>query len=572
MLKSHQKYVLQWIGLFVLLSVVFLFYSYPLMDIWGSQTIGKNGAFSDTPQILSNLYLFDTSWDSGDLFYTDQLFVPLGESTLFHGLIPLMGGMYQIFGGEPLAFLNYFIFSCTLLAGWGAFRLAKEFSPGFWGPALVAMLYLFGSFRMAQWKDHIWFVVNFVPPWYFLYFRRIFTFHPIRLQSWKALIICFLLGLVSVSLEFYTTFFLIYLSIGYLLYRSMPPLFPESWTSRKKVLVTIFGIVALSLLVDLFRKWGIDDHHGLYWTGDLTGLFIPYTNRIYSWLVPQVPNWLLPGADEKVMFLGFSLILALIPAKIFYWKQGPGHRDPVARHLFIFNLILLILCFPVVKLFGHTFLKLPSAFLHFIPFVNNVRVPGRWIMFLYLFLPLFLIRVYGSRFSGFKREGIFLLLTLVLIAEHLPKAFDFFPQEVDRARMETIKKMPGQVLLPVPFGVRDGYRMIGQQDNRFMYEQTLHQKKLIGGYLSRVDRSIFDYYAADPFCSDMFTKMSHPDSKIIPREYSHFFEKFHPDIIDVREEYRNGELVRKIKESFIDAGVQLIEVESGLYRVQYPDK
>lgn len=556
-----------------IIFVLFMLYSFPLMQSWNSQTIGLYTAFADTPQILSNFYLLETSIEAGHPFYTNELFVPFGGSTAMHALIPIMTGLHFLTGGNVIAFLNTFLLISFLLAGIGAFRLAKTFAPegkehAFWGPLLVAFLYTYSTFRLAQWQDHIWYVVNFVPPWYFLWFRKIFHFKPIKIVSWKALIICFLLGVVSLSLEFYNTIFMVYLSIGYLVLKLLPSPIPKNWKTWKKGTSVAVVVILISQLVDWLQRSGWDDHHGLYWSGDLAGLIVPYTSRFYAFLFADgLPAWTGPNPDEKVMFLGFAFILALIPAKLMFWNKG---RDPQAGKLFWYTTILLVLCFPVLKVFGHTLLKLPSALIHYVPFFNNVRVPSRWIVMVLLFAGLFLYRIYAVHWSVKKGERVFLILFLVLVFEYWPKSYALFLDDVNTAKIELIKQETGEVVMPIPFGVRDGYRMIGEQDNRYLYEQTLYRKKLLGGYLSRVDSTVFDAYLADPLCRDLFKMMENPNEMSSSQsDYSGFFKAFHPNLIELREDYQYSEVWRVFKQACANNQVKLTDLGLGVYRLEY---
>jgi hypothetical protein len=54
---------------------------------------------------------------------------------------------------------------------------------------------------------------------------------------------------------------------------------------------------------------------------------------------------------------------------------------------------------------------------------------------------------------------------------------------------QTIANDPRPVrVLQLPFGVRDGTSSAGKFTARYQYFQTLHGKRLIGGYLSRISR------------------------------------------------------------------------------------
>lgn len=572
MIKNRYGNYVELFGACLILAAVFLFYSFPLILNWQDQIIGLDTPFADTPQILSNLYLFEKSWESGNLWHTHEVFYPVGASTLMHGFTPGMGLFFHISGLEPFAFLNTFTLLCFVLGGLGAFRLAKRFNPGFFPALLVAFVFSFSCFHLAQWQDHYWYILNFTLPWYLLCFPSVFDYPPhglIRLKSWKALVLCFLLGIISASLDYYTTFFLIYLSVFYMLWKRF--LSRLSWSAAiwKKVGLIFLVVLGCSLLIDVLRRAGWNDNHGFYWSGDLAGLFIPQNNRIYGTLFDHLTQgaWLQPGPEEKNLFLGFSFILALGYAKWLCWKKG---KDKAAKELFLISLLLLALCFPVLKLFGHTLLKLPTALLHYIPFLNNIRVPTRWGILVYLFMSLYLVRVYFIHLSKRQNTTFALVLLLVLVLEYWPKPYAFFPSQDYTASAELIKKQEGEVLLTIPFGVRDGYRMLGEQDNQQLYAQTLHSKKLIGGYFSRVSDRVFAFYENDPLCRTMFYLMENDTTMIVDQDYSGFFEKLHPDLLYVREDYLESTCFGHFKRAAKENGIRMEQVERQLWRIIYP--
>lgn len=572
MIKNRYGYYVELTGACLILAAVFFFYSFPLILHWQDQIIGLDTHFADTPQILSNLYLFESGWEKGSLWYTHEVFYPVGASTLMHGFTPGMGFLYLISGMEPFSFLNTFTLLCFVLGGLGAFQLAKRFNPGFFPALLVGFVYSFSCFHLAQWQDHYWYIINFTLPWYLLYFPSVFDFHPrhglFRLNSWKALIACFALGIFSASLDYYTTFFLIYLSVFYMIWKRFLSRITWSAALWKKVGLTSLLVLGCSLLIDVLKRAGWNDNHGFYWSGDLAGLFIPQNNRIYGNLFDSLTQgaWLQPGPEEKNLFLGFTLILALVYAKGLYWKKG---KDKASENLFLISFLLLTLCFPVLKLFGHTLLKLPTALLHYIPFLNNIRVPTRWGILVYLFMSLYLVRVYFIHHTK-KQNGILAVILLLLcIAEYWPKTYMLFPTKDYTATAGLIKDQEGEVLLTLPFGVRDGYRMIGEQDNQQLYAQTLHQKKLIGGYFSRLSDSVFAFYESDPLCASLFRLMEKETAAIVDQDYSGFFEKFHPNLLYVREDYLESPAFYHFREAALSNQVHLIQISDQLWRLDH---
>lgn len=554
----------------LLYGLVFLVYTFPLVKEWNAQIIGLDTAFADTPQILSNLYWFKSGMESGELGFTRDVFYPFGSSLVLHGYTPGMGLLYYWSGWSAFTFLNTFILGCFLFSGLGSFRLAQSMKLNVAWSLLVGFVFAFSSFRLAQLQDHYWYVINFTLPWYLLYFPSIFRFSEgkglPRIVSFKSLLICFLLGLMSASLDYYSTLFLIYLSGFYLLFRYVSRFSFPRWKPYQKWLLASLFLLGSSLLVDELRKAGIDNRHGLYWSGDVLGLLLPQNSAFYSsiWSGKMDLAWLQPGPEEKNLFLGLGLLMTLIWALVIYFREGSTGRN---RRVFWALVFIVALCFPVLKVGGHTLLKLPTAFFHYVPFLNNLRVPTRWGMLLFLFLPLF-IGLVLSKEGGFKTRILPYLLLILCAIEFKPNSYQLFPKNDSHQTLaKQIAELPGEVLLTFPFGVRDGYQMLGDFDTRELYKQTIHHKKLIGGYLSRVSDSLFVQYEQDPLCRDLFRFFKGNELVLDQQDYSRFFRNFSPDILWIREDYRNTAVQAFFTKVAREYGYALVRVDEGLYRI-----
>lgn len=585
MSKTTLRKVTNGLLAFAFYAVIFLIYTDPLINFWDVHIIGVDDPQADTQQILSNLYLFEKGWEQGSLFYTHDFFYPLGASTLMHGYTPGMGFLYMISGMPVFAFLNTFVLLAFCLGGLGAFFLAKRLNPSFFPALFTGFVFSFSCFHLGQYQDHYWYVINFTLPWYLLVFPAAFDFHPrhgiLRVASWKAVLACLLLGIVSVSLDYYTTFFLLYLSLFYALWKRWEPERLFAKMNWKWVLGGLVLLVLVSQGIDVLKRSGLDDKHGLYWSGDVAGLFIPQNSRMYEKPFEQLAtaSWTEPGPAEKNLFLGFSFILLL---GVTLWMHQRTVRDRTSRNLLLASVLLLALCFPVFKLFGHTLLKLPTALLHYIPFLNNIRVPTRWGILVYLFLGLYTVRVWRYR----KYQGlVFALLLIAVVTEYFPSTYSVFPTNQSSEHRigdpyhgdpdidvvtPLLEKEEGKVLLTLPFGVRDGYRQIGFQDSRHLYAQTLHGKQMLGGYFSRLDGEVFQQYEDDALCRDLFRLIEGKPALENPKNYPAFFTKFRPDLLWVTEAYSDHAAFRKIEEAVgLTKGVSLKPVGPGLWRFRY---
>lgn len=524
--------------------IVYVIYTFPLIGQMGDVIIGLPGAKADTPQVLSNLYLFKTGMAQGSVWHTTELFYPIGSNTYMHGFMSGLGLLYWLLGcPDAFVFLNIILIIAFLLTGLGAYHLAKKYLNNHVAALCCGFIYAFSAFKLGHFTDHYWFVINFTIPWYYLIFPSILRFEgnglP-RIQSYKNLILCLLLGIISASLDYYETFFLIYTSIFYVLYRYSAQL---NWKPIPKTYQ--WGLILLLILggsgiVDLLRQYGVDDKHGLYWGGDIAGFVLPLFSRFLDFDLLNTQSQMLFNKSfmEGNMFLGWSLILLFLYS-VFLYVKNPNKS--AARIFLYMSLLVIVLCLPSLRFFGHTIIKTPSAFLHYIPFLNHLRVPTRWAMLLYLFIPIFCFLVLSK--NDYWRKSITLsaaLLGLLLFIEYFPKPYAFFNKNHDIENALALKALPGDVMLHLPLGLSDGYKALGNGDTRHMYLQTIHHKKLLGGYFSRLSDEVFDLYTGDAVMQNLLILLEGKEtqSTMVNRQQANaFIERFQPDIIYVDEAY-----------------------------------
>ena len=62
-----------------------------------------------------------------------------------------------------------------------------------------------------------------------------------------------------------------------------------------------------------------------------------------------------------------------------------------------------------------------------------------------------------------------------------------------------LKGMPDGALLQLPFGLSSGNRHIGKMQKDQLRQVAIHEKRLLGGHLSRVPEYVFEYYQSNQF-------------------------------------------------------------------------
>jgi hypothetical protein len=91
-----------------------------------------------------------------------------------------------------------------------------------------------------------------------------------------------------------------------------------------------------------------------------------------------------------------------------------------------------------------------------------------------------------------RRRLIAALAGVLVVVELCPAPRTLYSAEIPSI-YSIIAADPRPVrVLQLPFGVRDGVSSAGNFTARYQYFQTLHEKPLIGGYLSRISRPRID--------------------------------------------------------------------------------
>jgi hypothetical protein len=151
----------------------------------------------------------------------------------------------------------------------------------------------------------------------------------------------------------------------------------------------------------------------------------------------------------------------------------------------------------------NTYVPTPWALLRYVPIIGAARVPARMgvvVMLGFAVLVVYALVAIVNRFPARRR--------LILCTAGFALAFELFPGP-RRLYSAAIPKVYQAVaadprpvrVLRLPTGIKDGLSSMGNFGPQAQYYQTLHGKRLIGGYLSRVDSSSKLFYRRQPVMS-----------------------------------------------------------------------
>ncbi|MDP3717355.1 MAG: DUF2079 domain-containing protein [Acidobacteriota bacterium] len=183
---------------------------------------------------------------------------------------------------------------------------------------------------------------------------------------------------------------------------------------------------------------------------------------------------------------------------------------------------------------GWWWITIGFALLALGPFIylagTNTHVPGPWALFRYI-TPMSLARTptrfaivaalglavllagalaaFGERWPQ-RRRAITALVALLLAMELWPAPRTLYSAAISPV-YDTIAADPRNIrVLSLPFGVRDGVSSIGNFRPRSQFNQTRHEKRIIGGYLSRISEQRAERMRIERPTLAILMKMSEP--------------------------------------------------------------
>ncbi|QKG58341.1 hypothetical protein GKZ68_17930 [Hymenobacter sp. BRD128] len=504
-------------------AALYGWFSWPLGREWSTAFVGN--PHSDANQYIWNVWNFQRQAAAGhNPFYTPLLLYPQGTSLWLHTYTPVLGvlnlALHQEFWAVNLGLLLSFV-----LSGVGAARLAGRWvrQPLLCG--LVGFAFAFSPFKLAHWPEHYHVLLTATVPFYIMAFLDGLTFEPgrwvPRVRSRQQVAWAIFLLLITLLSDYYTLAGLLWFSAGYAAWWAWR-LGAISWR-RWQPWAALVAIFVLGHFISRgLALVGLDDKAGVWWGGDLAGYVVPPNGS--RWLATpatralwQSPRFHNPASTENVSFLGYLLPLLALGLAVAAWRRpAAAPRPPAETRPFWFLLALFVLLtMPELRWQGKDLLRMPTSIVHFVPFINNIRCPVRYVMLASLLLPLAAsIGLDGwlRRWPAAGRWVVAGALLLGVLVEFQPTAYPLIRAADVPTAYRVVAASASPVVFPIPLGLLDGYRQVGHMDAQELFYQTVHGKALRGGYLSRVPAATFAAFAHEPVLRTLLLAQEHPDS------------------------------------------------------------
>lgn len=224
---------------------------------------------------------------------------------------------------------------------------------------------------------------------------------------------------------------------------------------------------------------------------DLLAFLVP--NPVSVWLGWVASEWLSTFPDglmENVTAIPWTAIFVVAIALMY-----AGARLPRFWVMFTAGSVLLALG-PFIQIAGwQSHIPTPWAILRYFPVIGAARMPTRFSILVMLGAAALLTFAVSSLRANSRRAWLpFTAVTSCLILELLPAPRLVHPVRVPSFYLAIAADPRPIRVLTLPFGLRDGTSSVGNFSASAQFYQTVHEKGLIGGYVSRLPRRSLEPY------------------------------------------------------------------------------
>ena len=479
-------------------ALLTLLFTYPIVFQLSTHLPGDGG---DTNVFIWNLWWVRKAVTQlhANPFWTDYIFYPEGVSLVFHTLVPfngLLGIPLQAFASLITA-NNCIILLSFVLSGYGAYLLIRFLIADRLSAFLGGMIFTFCPYKFAHLLGHFNLVSTEWLPFYALALLKLTNNN--RREATCPSLLCAVFLLLIALCDLYYLIYALMLTALLAVYRIRTEGFHAFRKQEGRSLATassLFLIGFAPILVmgalELLREGPVTIRGWAGATGfqaDLLAFVTPSPlHPLLGPLVRPIAGHFSGNLAEATVFAGY-LPLALAVVAIAKLRA----TEPWVRFWSFALLVFFILSlgpFPRILGKGIKLIPLPYHLIMRTPIIGNLRVPSRFAIMVMLSLAILSAfscrRLFSGLGSNVARALTFLLIVGTIAFEYLAIPFPTFKPVAPRI-YEQIAKEPGEfTILEIPLGRTSGtLKGVGQFHSSFLYYQTVHEKKLVGGLVAR---------------------------------------------------------------------------------------
>ncbi len=540
---------------YIFLTVVL---TYPLITKFFTFIPGAEGD--------AHIYLYYEWWlkysiaNSLDFFSSPLLLYPYGANlslaatTLFNNVII---SFFDIFLPSVASF-NLFVITSFSLSGWGMYWLLQYLIKNKTSSFIGGCLFAFHPYVFSKLADgHFNYSTIYFIPLFILFLLKATRE---KYKKYLNTILAALFLVIGLYTDFYYAYGLIFILVIY---------FVWLWCENKKITKT--NIKVFTLIISLFCLFSLPLSIRLgklyltpndipaptmsqiaVYSPDIRSFFIPSPANTY--FGKNLKNYYQDIAPHNsVVFVGYTLIALMIFG---YWTTRKDHNALIKLWFFLSLFFLFCALGPILSIgsisainSGQLNIILPYSLLYYLPFLKNILVPSRLIIFCLLF---FIIPAsFGLRFLiGKIKNKIYLTIVIILVVSLIVFEYSSFPiplssTDIPKFYNTLALETESYTILELPFALSTSFYTLGNinASSKLQYFQSVHHKAILGGYVSRVPNRVYNEYQKTPGLSYL----------IDPSEYDYTSEK------------KNNLETTIVKKTFSDLKIKYIIIHPEYY-------
>lgn len=542
---------------FLLISLIFNYRIFKeIFDFTPQKVFTNDGMITE--------FLTETSYQNllklKNPFTTNKIFYPF--ETNFSLTDPSYSNVFFLFFLRPFFDSYYSLLIIVLLniflGNMFMFLLLRRLKINQYIAFISSLIFGFMPFISHRIVGHYTYTSIYVFPLIFLLVYNLINHRDPK----KRLFVGFALG-ISLAFTILTNFYYFIIVIFGILFYLLFFFF-----QKRELLIAVikknigYLLLSLSIFLIILIPWFIEVYKLIYFDGlvktsgfggsqnlsaDFISFFLPSEfNPIYKsiFLKIQGINPFFIKASrfffsswDRFAYPGIIILIGYLFI-IFLKKRLPSNLWQKIKPHFLISLFFALLSMgPFLKILnrwafplgdGINFvLPLPFLILHYLPGSDSVRAPMRFnpgFVFLAAIVGAFLLDYFYKKVT-LKRNRFFFILIIFLV--FLVDQFYIIPPELPgqipiQAYQYIKNDQENSSVLEIPFTIRDGFNYLGfVHAITIMKGPLIYDKPVIGGYLARVDKNIFNYYESLPligYISKIIDKGNYDPYKEKPKE------------------------------------------------------
>ena len=482
---------------YLLCSLVF---TYPLVLQLGSHVPGA--VAGDVPVYIWNLWWTKFALLAGTSpLYSDYIFAPYGVSLVFHAFVFFkallaipMQALFSTWTSYNLLILETFTVSAYFM-----YLLARHLTASRAAAWVAGLIYGFSPYMLTRGTGHLNYLSGEFIPLYALCLLRLIEEGRARWAVGGGFCLLF-----TAYCEYYYLIYLSIFTLAFLAYRIRR----DPTSVLRPDLVKPFCLMGTIVLVGfspiLLALLAASDSGFIYggWSGsakmgaDLLAFVVPPPGSLLYGDVGRGLYAVFTGGNaiEGTVFVGFTVLALAV------WSSVRLRRDSQVRPWVWLTLMFWLLSLGPLLHIGGDFvfgigpvrfsIPLPYFLVHYIPLIKGARVPARFdimvnlgIAVLCAFTLRHLLQLTTKAWPA--TVGVFLLIVLENLRLPYPTAEVKIPEFY-----REIAADPRDVsVMEVPLGWRTGWGSTGRSHDWQQLYQIVHEKRIIGGFASRIPES-----------------------------------------------------------------------------------